>query len=236
MTQSTPILNTFSSSLLLVLLVSFNACTKKGGENNGLLNVNKQKFDIMSTKKGSWWLYKAEDGAVFYRYATGRDTLQSGLTFDYFYRIDTTSVMKEEIPEFFGKNDGKYISLIDVDGSFTNYITYVILKEGAFTGQTWNNTERKKIEGFNLDMLIESKVVNANETIVVQGKTYEGVVHVYNDLKAKSVAMPTYVDCGELEVWFKVGVGIIKNQGNFDLVGLVTKKYSDELLEYHIEP
>jgi hypothetical protein len=52
--------------------------------------------------------------------------------------------------------------------------------------------------------------------------------------------MPAYVSCGSLEVWFKKGVGIIKDKGNIDVapagVSLVKKDYGDELLDYHIEP
>ncbi|MES2478253.1 MAG: hypothetical protein V4561_04155 [Bacteroidota bacterium] len=231
--KKTPLLAAF-------LLLCFCACKKKDGENQNLDRKNRQPFDIMSTKAGSWWLYKADDGAVFYRYATGKDSLVAGLYYDYFYRVDTTSVMKEQIPEYFGKNDSKYLSLIDVDSKQKDYITYVILKDGAYTGQTWQNTEDKKIQGWNLNMLIESQVINANEVLIVNGKVYENVIHVYNNLKAKSVVMPAYVSCGSLEVWFKKGVGIIKDKGNIDVapagVSLVKKDYGDELLEYHIEP
>lgn len=211
-------------------------CKKKDGDNKNLNNSNKQPFDIMSTKKGSKWLYKADDGAIFYRYATGLDSFKEGLTYDYFYRVETTSVMKEHIPEYFGKNEGKYLSLIDLDGGEKTYLTYVILKENPYTGQTWTNTERRKMQGWDVDMYIESRVVDAYERVFIDGKIYDSVVHVHNDLKAKSVLMPSYVNCGYLEVWFKVGVGIVKQQMSFNIIDLVKKEYSDQLLDYYIEP
>lgn len=239
MLQKYIIMNKINLFAILLLFI-FSACKKKDGDNKGLNNKNKQPFDIMSTQSGSWWLYKADDGSVFYRYATGKDSFVAGLTYDYFYRIDTTSVMKEKIPEYFGKNDGKYISLIDLDGAQKDYITYVILKDNPFINQSWVNTERKKIQGWNVDMLIESQVMSVNESLTINGKTYDSIIHVYNYLKAKSAAMPTYVNCGTLEVWFKKGVGIIKDKGNIDIspagVSLVKKDYGDELLDYYIMP
>jgi hypothetical protein len=226
--------------LSALVLIGFASCKKKGGDNQNIDSTKKQKFDIMSTKSGSWWLYNADDGAIFYRYATSTDSNVGGLLYDYFYRIETTSVMKEKIPEYFGKFDGKYLSLIDLDGKQKNYITYVILKDNPYNGQEWINTETRKIEGWNLDMLIESKVIDINEQLIINGNTYDSVIHVYNNLKAKSVLLPGYIKCGTLEVWFKKGVGIIKDKGNIDIapagVSLVKKDYGDELQDYHIEP
>lgn len=226
--------------LILLFALFVGACTKKNGENKNLDPNKAQAFDIMSTKKGSWWLYAADDGSVFYRYATGRDTLKESLWYKYFYRIDTTSRLKEELPEFFGKNDGKYLSLIDVDGTYRYFITYVILKEGAYQGQKWENTERRKIQGFNLDMYIASEVISVNDVLELNGHRYDSVIHVYNDLKAKLVGTPLYTDCGDLDVWFRKGIGIIKEDGKIDIapvgVSLLSKSYKDYLLEYHIEP
>lgn len=228
------------SALFFVCITVFLSCKKKDGINNGIQNKNRQPFDIMSTKVGSWWLYKADDGAVFYRYATGRDSFVAGLTYDYFYRIETTSVMKEPTPEYFGKNDGKYISLIDLNGEQKDYITYVILIDNSYQGQTWDNTENRKIQGWNLNLLIESEILSVTESLTLEGKTYTDVIHVHNDLKAKSVVMPSYVKCGTLEVWFKKGVGILKEDGDIDIspagVSLLSKKYADHLVDYHIEP
>ncbi|MGC4058029.1 MAG: hypothetical protein QM743_07890 [Chitinophagaceae bacterium] len=217
-----------------------SSCTKKNGENQNLDPNNNQTFDIMSTKSGSWWLYNADDGSVFYRYATDKDTSKDAILYKYYYRIDTTSRLREQIPEFFGKNSGKYISLIDLDGKQKNYITYVILKEGAYVGQSWDNTERRKIEGVNVDMLIESEVKSVSDVLVLNGHPYDSVIHVYNNLKAKIVGTPLYTDCGDLDVWFRIGVGILKENGNIDIspagVSLLSKTYKDYLLEYHVEP
>lgn len=226
--------------MVVILVILLTGCTKKNGENKNLDIKNSQTFDIMSTKKGSWWLYRADDGSVFYRYATGRDTVKESLLYKYYYRIDTTSRLREELPEFFGKNDGKYISLIDLDGTYRYFITYVILKDSSYRGQKWDNTERRRIQGFNLDMLIESEVKSVSDVLVLNGRTYDSVIHVYNNLKAKLVGTPLYTDCGDLDVWFRKGVGIVKEDGKIDIspagVSALSKNYGDYLLDYHIEP
>lgn len=226
--------------MVVILVILLTGCTKKNGENKNLDIKNSQTFDIMSSKKGSWWLYRADDGSVFYRYATGRDTVKESLLYKYYYRIDTTSRLREELPEFFGKNDGKYISLIDLDGTYRYFITYVILKDSSYRGQKWDNTERRRIQGFNLDMLIESEVKSVSDVLVLNGRTYDSVIHVYNNLKAKLVGTPLYTDCGDLDVWFRKGVGIVKEDGKIDIspagVSALSKNYGDYLLDYHIEP
>lgn len=226
----------FLPTMFFAICLLLFSCKKKDGENKHLNNDNKRPFDIMSTKAGSWWLYKADDGSVFYRYATGTDSLVEGLTYDYFYRVDTTSVMKEHIPEYFGKNDDKYISLIDLDGSQKSYITYVVLKDYWHKGQSWTNTENRKIQGWNLNLYIESEVMSISDTLTLNGKVYDSVILVHNDLKAKSVVMPAYIKCGTLDVWFKKGVGILQEKGDINVIGLLKKNYSDYLLDYHIEP
>jgi hypothetical protein len=144
--------------------------------------------------------------------------------------------MKEHIPEYFGKNKDLYLSLIDLDGKEQTYITYVILKENWYPGMKWTNTETKKIDGWNVDMYIESEVQSVTDVLTLNGKTYDNVIHVYNDLKAKSVVMPAYIKCGTLEVWFKKGVGILKEKGDIDILsGTVKKNYADYLLDYHFE-
>jgi hypothetical protein len=213
------------------------SCTKKNGENQGLDDKNKKTYDFMPTNSGTWWLYQAADGAVFYRYATGRDSVVEGLTYSYYYRLDTTSDTKAVTPEYFGKNLDKYISLIDVDGTQTSYITYVILKDNWFVGQTWDNTERKKIQGWNLDMWIQSSVQSVTDTLTYNGKTYDSVIYVHNDLSVRLASIPPYVKCGTLDVWFKRGVGIIREKGDINILGgLVTKQYEDWILDYYIKP
>ncbi len=227
-------------TILMILAIGISSCTKKNGDNKGLNDGDKKPFDIMPTTNGSWWLYKADDGSIFYRYATGRDSFVENLTYDYFYRIDTTSALREKIPEFFGKNGDKYISLIDLDGSYTSFITYVILKDNWYKGMSWTNTEQRKLQGWNVQMYIQSNVLNVEEVLTINGKTYDSVVHVYNKLQAKTPFLPTYTNVGTLEVWFKKGIGIIKEKGDIDIspagISLVSKKYGDELLDYYFVP
>lgn len=231
--------NLLKYTTILIFVSSLFSCKKKDIE-KVTDNTKRQPMDAFSTKKGSWWLYSAEDGSVFYRYSTGETRDLKGLTMEYYYRIDTTSVMKEQIPEYYGKFDGKYLSMIDLDGSAKDYINFVFLKEGSTTGTTWYNEEKEKIQGWNVVLGIDSRVVNDNEIVVINGKVYENVVHVFNNLKARLTVMPAMVDCGDLEIWYKKGIGIIKNKGNIKMapggVTLVEKVYGDQILDYYVEP
>lgn len=229
----------YKITTILLLSNLLFGCKKKVAE-KVTDNSKRQEMDAFSTKKGSWALYNAEDGSVFYRYATGETRDIKGLKMEYFYRVDTTSVMKEQIPEYYGKFDGKYLSMIDLDGSAKDYINFVFFKEAFTTGMTWYNEEKEKIQGWNIVMGIDSRIINDNETVVVNGKRYENVVHVFNNLRARLAVMPAMVDCGDLEIWYKKGIGIIKNKGNIKIapggVTLVEKVYSDQILDYYIEP
>lgn len=216
-----------------LLLVS---CTKKDGINQGLDPNNQKPYDYMSTKAGSWWVYgSASDETMFTRYAGGKDSLVNGLKYAYYYRIDTTT--KFRTPEYFGKNNDKYVSLIDINGKMETYLTMVILKDNVTLGESWTNTETRMIEGYNVDMLIESQVVNVNGTYNSNGATYTNVTEVFSTLKAKSKLTAAYTYCGTLHVWFVKGIGIIREIGDIDVLdGKVSKKYEDSLMSYHIEP
>jgi hypothetical protein len=224
--------------VLVLTLFLMSSCKKKNPE-RVTDNSKRQVMDAFSTNKGTWWLFNAEDGAVFYRYATGETGGIKGLTMEYYYRIDTTSDEKEHIPEYYGKFEGKYLSMIDLDGGAKDYINFVYLKENYHTGMEWYNEEKEKIQGWNVVMGIDSKIVNDNETLVINGKIYDSVVHIFNNLKARLTVMPAMVDCGDLEVWYKKGIGLIKNKGNIRIAPagavLVEKVYGDQLLDYHIE-
>ena len=225
----------FVIPVIFAICLSSFSCKKKG-ENQGLTDSDKQTFDLMSSKEGSWWLYQADDRSVFYRHATDKDSVVEGLTFKYYYRIDTTSGLKERIPEYFGKNKDLYTTLIDLNGGNKDYITFILLKDNCYVGQEWSNAETKKISGFNVDMAIESKVKSISENWSYNGKDYDSVIHIYSDLKARIKNVPPYIKCGALEVWIKKGVGVLRQKGNINVIELVKKEYSDNLLDYHIEP
>lgn len=224
--------------VLLALALGAGSCTKKNGENQGLMAEDQRPYDLNSTKSGSTWIYGSKDGTIFTRYATGRDTTMNGLQYDYFYRIDSSS--KYQTPEFFGKNKDRYLTLIDLDGSMNTYITFVFLKDNPVKGLGWKNTESKKIQGFNVDMLIESSVVSTDRTLVHNGHVFNNVIEVSSQLKAKLKLSPGYTDCGDLRVWFAKDVGIIKEIGDLTIrvagITMLKKEYDDSLISYHIEP
>lgn len=217
--------------LLLAAVVLSASCNKRKGDNQDLDPNNQQPNDYMSTQTGSWWLFGADDGKVYKRMATGQDSMKNGLLFSYYESIDTNS--HYITPEYFGKNGNKYVSLFDLDGSQSNYITVVLLEDSAQTGDAWSNTQTYQS---NYDLLVESHVVSTDGTLTLNGETYTNVTHVYNTLFAKPKVTPNYIDCGNINVWFAKGVGLVKEDADISVLGIYNLQHKDSLLAYHIEP
>jgi len=227
--------------LFVLCILSIISCKKTNSVNQGLSDNNHQVFDLMSTNNGSWWMYQSVDSHVIYRLATGRDSFKEGLTLNYFERYDTTSGLKTHYPEYFGKNSGKYLNLIDIDGTETTYLTYVILLDNWCNGQNWDNKETKFFSSINLnaDILIHSNVVDVNQHPVYNNKTYDSVIYVHSDVWVRPSGLaipPPYSNCGTLDVWFKRGVGIVHEKGNINIAGVLTQNTEDWIIDYHIAP
>jgi len=212
----------------------FTAC-RKHGDNEDLKDKNDPVSDYMSTKKGSWWLYASADGTVLKRRATGRDSMKMDLVFNYYESTDTNS--GHVTPEYFGKNGDKYIMLIDIDGSETNYMPAVIQKDNAKVGDTWDNTGTIKYGALGkIDLLTQGEVMSVNGTMTINGHIYTHVTEIDNKLKAKPAANPAYIKCGTAKMWFSKGVGVIKSEFNINIMGIIKKEYKDSIVDYYIEP
>jgi hypothetical protein len=218
---------------LLLFTVLFS-CKKKDGANQNL-DPNKQEgSNYMSTKPGSWWLFASRDGDVTKRMATGLDSVKNGLLCSYFERTDTNT--KFITPEYFGKNVNKYVSLYDMDGAQKNYVTLVFLLDSATAGTSWTNTQDYTYNNIKTNLLVESNVEFTDGTLTLGDSTYKGVTKVHNNLKLKLAIAPTYSSVGRLDVWFAKGIGIIMEDVDVNILSQITKKYTDSLLSYHIEP
>lgn len=220
--------------LFLLLLFTFvAACKKKEGDNQNF-DPNKQEgSNYMSTKSGSWWLFGARNGDVTKRMATGTDSNKNGLLFSYFIKLDTNT--QYPTPEYFGKNQEDYVSLFDMDGSETNYVTLIFLKDSVHATSSWTNTEDYKYGSLNTNLLVESNVEFVDGTLTLGDSTYKNVTKVHNNLKAKLATAPTYSSVGKLDIWFARGIGIIKEEVDVNLFSLIKKQHTDSLLQYHIE-
>lgn len=224
----------FYRTLLLLTAFSCLCQSCKKGDNVNLNNDDQEPVDYMSTKPGSWWLYTTTDNDVYKRVATGTDSFKAGLLYDYYQRIDTNG--QYVTPEYFGKNSDKYLMLFDLDGHEENYITVVISKDSIQQGNTWTNTGTFTISGINVDAKTESEVLATGLTLNINGKTYNNVVQIKNDLKAKPHNTPIYVNCGNATLWFCHGVGLVKESYDIHVMGFYSKQYTDSLIDYHVEP
>lgn len=221
-----------ATSAVLVSALLFAACKK--GDNEKLTGENETVAEFMSTKEGSWWTYGSNEGTVTTRRATGRDSFKMERTYNYYETTDTNS--KYVTPEYFGKNGTSYLMLVDLDGTHTKYMNVVVQKENALTGEKWENTGSISYSGIKFDLLTKGEVMSTGGSMVINGTTYTNVTQIKSDLKAKIFGTPVYSDCGDATMWFSKGVGIIKSDFNISISSFYSRKYTDSLLSYHIEP
>jgi hypothetical protein len=227
-------MNSITKLLAVAAATSVVLFSCKKGDNEKLEENNTPVTDYMSTKQGSWWLYGSNDGTVTRRVATGRDSLKEGKMYNYYENTDTaTQYFKAE---YFGKNGDKFLTLADLDGTGTYYMTVVVHKDNAVLGDTWENTGSITYQGMSFSLLAEGEVTGVNQTMTINGHTYTDVVEVNNKLKAKPSISPAYTNCGTAKAWFKKGVGIIKADYDIHILTFVNKQYTDSLLDYYFVP
>jgi len=227
-------MNNFTKSIAAITIAGLLFVSCKKGDNEKLGDTNDQVSSFMSTKQGSWWLYHGKSNTFSLREATGKDSMKMGLSYNYYTLTDT--FLNTTIPEYFGKNNGMFIMLVDLDGSQTNYMNVVVCKENAKVGDTWQNTGDITYSGIKFDLLTEGEVIATGETITVAGKEYKDVATLKSKLKGKIHLTPTYVNCGDVTMWYAKDVGIIKSNFDISISSFYSNKYQDSLIDYHIAP
>jgi len=220
--------------VVAALLAGMVSCKK--GDNEKLENENTPVAGFMSARQGSWWLYASNENTVVRRVATGRDSVKMGLSYNYYEATDTTS--QYVTPEYFARNGDKFLMLVDLDGSQTNYMNVVVHKDNPQLGDTWSNTGSISYSGMSFDLLAEGEITGVQGTLTINGHTYTDVVEITNTLKAKPQIPPTpvYVNCGTARMWFQKGIGLIKSEFDISIASFYSRHYTDSLLDYHIEP
>jgi hypothetical protein len=212
---------------LLASVAGISACRKKG-LNQGLDPNDQKPFDFMSAKVGTYWHYGSRDGANFKRFAKDKDTVKNTLTYKYYERQEDNGAGLT--PEYYGKNGTKYITLLDLDGSQDNYLEYVFWLEGAKKGDSWQNTGVFKSSSGNASMYTNSNEVEDNMTIQIDTNIYTNVIHVHSDVR--TVTLNSRI--GTIDMFFKKGLGVIKEEAHINAFGLFTYDHTDSLIDYHL--
>lgn len=222
------------TALSVFACTSLIACKK--GDNQKLDGDNDPVSDFMSTKAESWWMYGSNEGTVTIRRATGKDSTMLGRIYNYYETTDTTS--QYVTPEYFGKNQDKFLMLVDMDlnGNRQNYMNVVVQKDNPQVDDSWSNTGSLSYGGMPFDLLTEGKVKSTGGTMTMNGITYTEVTQIENALKFKPKLTPIYVKCGTATMWFAKGIGIIRSDFDISIGSLYSRKYNDSLLSYHIAP
>lgn len=214
----------------LFAIVLFSACNKTG-VNQGLDPNNQKPYDFMSTKSGSYWHYGSREGISYTRFARNKDSLKKGLIYSYYERQEDTGAGRFT-PEYFGKNGKYYITLIDLDDTWTNYLEYVFWIEDAKQGDTWQNTGSIYYAATgDVKLYTSSNETEENLTMESGGTTYTGVIHVHSDLR--TVTFNTRI--GTLDMWFVKDIGVIRQEAHINIFGAYVLEHTDSLTNYHIE-
>lgn len=220
--------------MALALTVLLIACKKKDGDNVNLDPSNQQWYDFMSSQNGSYWRYASRDGLLWNRYAREMDTMVLGKKYRYYERKDDASGGYD--PEYFGKNNSLYLTLIDLDGSRSNYIDYVYWRDGAKKGDTYRNTGDVNSPVGKVQIEIETYVADDNLTLTHGNLVFQNVIHAHSDIKGTAGILLPNVKVGTLDVWFVKGIGIIREEANIDIMGQYKQRHIDSLIEYKIVP
>src|SRR5690606_8081756 len=192
---------------------------------------DQKKYDLMTDRPGSWWMYGGSDSTVTILSATGRDSTIKDLFFSYYERVDTTSAEKNIMPEFFGKNADRYIFLQDLDGSFTKWIIVVFYKDGMLKDEKWINIDEVDYMGLKFEIKVESAIKETDGVMTLNSGTFTDVIKIHHDFLGRvniSGFDSEYTELGYLDVWFVKGIGIIKKDLNIAIsAGGFSKQYRD---------
>jgi len=223
--------NTVRSAALALSLAAFSLAgesCKKDGVNQNLDPADQKTFDLMPSTLGSYWTYGSRDSVTYTRYSRGRDSAVNGKTYSYYERQDAGGNL---LPEYFGKNNGYYTMLIDLDGSMTNYLEYVLWKDSSSLNAQWNNTgEITAPTVGKIAILIESQEVENGLTMRWGGKTYTNVVHVHSDGKVTALNLKV----ATFDFWFVKGLGVIRQETDVNVAGFYQINHVDSLIDYHL--
>lgn len=215
----------------ILLSLALGSCKKKEGDNQHLDDDNITIEDFMSTNPNSFWEYQSNEGEHFIRKPLGTTAIMNEREWDYYESTEQNTGWITK--EYFAQNGEYYVMLLDLDGSQTEYVEMIVHKEDANIGDLFTNSGTVSYSGFNIHIFIEGEVIETDLTYDLNGETIEGVTVIKNNFKAKTGILP-YVDCGDGELYFKEGLGILKMDIDLDIMSFYTRTYKDELIDYFI--
>lgn len=224
------------SLLALGTAIIFASCTKKQGDNQKLdPDKNTTVTEYMSTKPGSWWLFKNVENNTTKettRTPTGNKATIDGFEYDLYHSVDSSTMYVTN--EYFAKNEDFYLTLIDLDGSQNDYVKAIVYKDNGKIGDKWTSTHQMTYSGMNFDIEITSTITGINETRTLNGQSYDSVFVTSSSLRAKSAIIP-WTNCGSVEMWFRKGIGILKTDFDISILSVYNRQTQVELLDYYIQ-
>jgi hypothetical protein len=218
------------ASIFALTAVGFFVSCK---EKDPISPINEGVGEYMPTDTANWWLYEANDGTVFKRYYTGRDTVIDGFNFNYFEQQNVNNGVIEK--EFFARFEGNYYTLLKINDEGTAYVKSKVLNADPKVGDTWSDDGEFTYNNITFNAKVEGEVISVSDTATVNGVLLNDVIRVRSKLSAR-LPLSTWMDCGTVEMKFKKGVGLLGEYYDFHVGTYVDKTYQNWMLEYYIAP
>lgn len=205
------------------------SCNKKEADNKIIDPKNNQEFDFMTSKDSSWWRYGSRDGVSYTRYARNRDSVRDGIPYRYFEHKEDANNYYEG--EFFVKNAGRFLTLIDVQGDGSQWLNYMFWKDGAVVGDTWvSEGEFKDPSWGSVSARVETEATEDNLSFTYGTHTYNKVHHAHSVLKASALN----VKVGTIDMYYAENVGVIKQVIDINVLSQIVINHVDSLVDYKI--
>lgn len=216
-----------ASIFALTAVGFFVSCEEKDPINP----TNEGIDEYLPTDTANWWLYDANDGTIFKRYYTGRDTVIDGFNFNYFEQEDVNN--GTIVKEFYAKFEGNYYTLLKINDEGTAYVKSKVLNGNPKVGDTWSDEGEFTYNSITFNAKTEGQVISVTDTATVNGVLINDIVLVRSKLSAR-LPLSTWMDCGTVEMKFKKGIGIISENYDFHVGTYVNKTYKNWLQDYFI--
>lgn len=171
--------------------------------------------DYFPTTIGSNWGYNVAGFTdTLHVYAANKDTTISGNSYRILY--GARGIIKDTA--FYRKNANDYFRWDALDLN-SGRMALLFLKDNQPVNTTWESTMANTIYmGLPTEVKMKYTLMNVNFTRVVNGNSFDSVIHVKNDLQYKILG--TFQTIQTIHTYFAKNVGLIE----FDAPGLYNQK------------
>lgn len=221
----------------LLVSVLFTQCKKDDGSPDPA-----PVKDYMPVTTGSTFTYQNTTGTTVSTYTltvSGKDTVFNAKTYKIFTSTDSVNRYRAKVgTDYYQLASIPMISIANFENLY--------LKENAAINDTWEDNVQvpnPTNPAQTFTATLSSKMMEKGISYTVNGKAYENTIHVKLSLSIKApipgVPFPITVDLGGGDMYYALGVGMIKNSLNISssnpLLSFPPINTEDILLSYVIK-